>query len=705
MEYTFNKLDESSLRKLYSDFGFRMSEIGAIVGVSEDAILKRAKIYGIPTNHRNKERMEVDIHFEGKKKDKRKDLTDSLLKEYCQQGLSDKAIALMFNMTGEGIAYRRKGLGIEVTDKPNACRELTKRFVETETDVLTYDYYNLTQENFSKKYGVSKVVWRPILKDKNILNKSNYRLLKYPPFTPEQHTLILGSLLGDGSVSGQTYFYEFHSFKQEQYLRKKFNILKPYSVRITPADDGTGLRLSTVHHPNFRVYYDLFYEEGVDGKLIPVDYLASNWHDDILAYWFFDDGHYNDEADEITIANKCPYPDQMLKMTEFLESKYGWRFHCNIGSNIYHLSFSKEFYSNFVDLLLKVITPDLYYKIPERCLTPAMVDKVDISCVQNVKPKFYRVETDEAEKRKIENLLFDHLKQRSFPFSSLTEERRSYLAGVFKRQGKVDLRQDVVIGNTVGMNLCEDFFPNIYEAKRKGSQSPVELWANDEFLRKLSVNRLRYADRLTDSSLRTGIKILTKAVTNFKPSIARYFYQQYAPNGRILDYCCGFGARMLAAMSLGMEYVGFEPNLKTLANLQKFGKFLKGTLGGTYSVYGRGSEEMDLENYFDFAFSSPPFFDFEIYSEDPGQSIKKFPVYEDWLTGFWRKTIENCKRALRDGGHFGFCVSMNQHEHIILATQEFCKELGLSLVKKHRVTFNSLFSPDDKYDQVMIFRK
>lgn len=703
MKYTFDSINNESLIKLYTEFGFRLKEIGLMVGISEDAVLKRIKQYGIPTNPRGKERVDVEVIFTGKRKDKKKNLTDDLLRNYCDQGMSDGAIAELYNMTGEGIAYRRKLIGINVTDKFNQTKQLVGKLIETDKDILSYDYYNLTQEKLSEKYGISKTLWRPILKQKGILSKTDYRIVKYPPITEEQNILIIGSLLGDGSCSTGDQFYEFHSYKQEKYLRKKYKILEPYSGRLSHSKDGSGLQFETVHHPNFRVYYDNFYDKSVSGKLIPVDFIKKYWHDHILAYWFFDDGHLDDEDNTVSIANFCPHLEQLTAMTDFLESIYHWNFKCARN----RVSFSKQYLDQFVKILFQIITPDLYYKIPEQYITPKMVQDIGIETVKDIHPKFYRKLDDLSEKRRFEKILFEFFKSSDFPYCNYTDDRKNYLLQTFNKRDGYKLENDIILSTTSGLDLCEAFFPNIYESKRKGLKSPVELWQDDNFLQKLAVNRLMYADRLSMSSFRTGIKLLSYAVSNFKPVIAKFLYKTYAFNKKVLDYSCGFGSRMLAAMSLDIEYVGCEPNLKTLENLNKFGSFLGQHTQGKFFITDKGSEELtSYENYFSFAFSSPPFFDYEIYSQDPGQSIVKFPVYEEWLEKFWKKTICNCYRSLITGGYFGVCISLNKHEHIIQKTRDFCQELGLSLFAEYKAPYKQLFHDNiDKYDLISIYKK
>ena len=703
-KYEFNEITKESLQKLYSDFGFRLKEIGLMVGVSEDAVLKRIKNYGIPTNPRDKKKADVEVLYTGKKKDKRSLLTDSELIRLCKIGHSDAAIGNMFNMTGEGIAYRRKKLEIPLSFKNNETKNLIQKLKDTSRNILEKDYYDLTQEEFSSKYGISKIVWRPHLKSIGIVSKETHRIDKYPPFNRDQRSLIIGSLLGDGAID-KTRFYESHSNKQRLYLVKKFQILEPYSSNMYPCDNATGMRFSTINHPNFSEFYKEFYEEGINGKLIPVELIKNNWSEDILAYWFFDDGSYDDEKNEFYIYNLCPKRENLESFLDFLNSIYPWNFNYSFYNNIYNIKFSKKFYEDFVNILLKIATPDLYYKIPEKYLTKDMITLLSFDSISSIKPKFYRL-SDDNNKKKIEIMIFNHFRKVGFPYSNIKPKRLNYLLDSFKNT-EFKVNNGTIDHNTVGVKLCEYFFPNIYECKRNGHRSPLDQWNNDKDLQNLIKNRLNYSSRLSDSSIRTGIKLIFNSVTNFKPGIAKYIYSKYAPNGKVYDYSCGFGSRMLAAMSLGMEYVGCEPNLKTFSNLNKFGEFLKSNIGGSYFITESGSEDFVYkENYFDIAFSSPPFFDYEIYSDDPGQSIVKYPVYEEWLINFWKKTIDNCKRSIISGGYFGNCISINNHEKLIESTKCFCEELGLVLCDEIKAPYKQLLNENkDKYDIILIFKK
>jgi hypothetical protein len=63
---------------------------------------------------------------------------------------------------------------------------------------------------------------------------------------------------------------------------------------------------------------------------------------------------------------------------------------------------------------------------------------------------------------------------------------------------------------------------------------------------------------------------------------------------------------------------------------------------------------------FDLVFTSPPYFDVELYqserAEDP-QSIAAFPRLDDWLRGWLFPAMDRAYAALREGGHFALYIN------------------------------------------------
>ena len=117
---------------------------------------------------------------------------------------------------------------------------------------------------------------------------------------------------------------------------------------------------------------------------------------------------------------------------------------------------------------------------------------------------------------------------------------------------------------------------------------------------------------------------------------------------------CGFGGRMLGALSSkkNFKYVGTDPNVETMYHLHQLGEYIEEVTGreNSYELHCCGSEDFrGKPNSIDFAFSSPPYFDLEVYSNDPTQCYNKFPELENWLEGYVRQTIKNIIHMLKPG--------------------------------------------------------
>lgn len=126
-------------------------------------------------------------------------------------------------------------------------------------------------------------------------------------------------------------------------------------------------------------------------------------------------------------------------------------------------------------------------------------------------------------------------------------------------------------------------------------------------------------------------------------------------NGKVyITGNCGFGGRMLGALSSqkNFKYVGTDPNTETMYHLHQLGEYIEQVTGreDSFELHCCGSEEFKGKpNSIDFAFSSPPYFDLEVYSDEPTQCYNKFPELDAWLEGYVRQTIKNIAYMLKPG--------------------------------------------------------
>lgn len=162
------------------------------------------------------------------------------------------------------------------------------------------------------------------------------------------------------------------------------------------------------------------------------------------------------------------------------------------------------------------------------------------------------------------------------------------------------------------------------------------------------------------SYLRNGGNYARK-VANFCPKNARDIYFRYFDiNGKrinCLDTSMGFGSRMSSVLLSGHNYCGFDPNKDLFAKLKEYKSFLyENNLvdnSQRCGLYRCGSEVYrgELADTFDVAFTSPPYFNLEVYSNDKSESTTNLNNYENWLNYFVKPTIDNTYKYLKVGGY------------------------------------------------------
>ena len=146
------------------------------------------------------------------------------------------------------------------------------------------------------------------------------------------------------------------------------------------------------------------------------------------------------------------------------------------------------------------------------------------------------------------------------------------------------------------------------------------------------------------SFFRNGGRLAQK-VANFCPKNARDIYFRYFPDAlkknsprlNCLDMSCGLGSRMSAVLLSGHNYCGFDPNVELYNKLKEYYNFLKDNeiidKSQRCGLYCQGSEvhRNELDNMFDVSFTSPPYFNLEIYDNDNSMNTINYNNYDNWL--------------------------------------------------------------------------
>lgn len=192
-------------------------------------------------------------------------------------------------------------------------------------------------------------------------------------------------------------------------------------------------------------------------------------------------------------------------------------------------------------------------------------------------------------------------------------------------------------GEKTGQKISMLFNPHRYSTSVIKKGALMDYFKENNFLSGLArviIWREGIVKELLYSSLHLGVNG-SQIVYDFQPYVARQIYSEYDAK-RILDPCAGWGGRMIGAASLGTFYHGFEPSTKTYEGLLKLGEFLKEFKNGfDYKIECLPFEDAKLTDKYDIAFTSPPYYDTELYSKEETNSCNRYKTFKDWCDGFY----------------------------------------------------------------------
>jgi hypothetical protein len=218
-----------------------------------------------------------------------------------------------------------------------------------------------------------------------------------------------------------------------------------------------------------------------------------------------------------------------------------------------------------------------------------------------------------------------------------------------------------VIGNKA-MDIF--FFKHRLATKAKGGESFYE-WVKGNPLKTPSAKRLYQYNLAHGKSPAVAkydvFRLYKGSINAFKPVIARDLFCKYHPR-TILDFSAGWGGRCLGAMSLDINYIGFDTNVslkKAYADMIK-----------TYphdckvQIHFQDSSKVDYSKYtYDFVFTSPPYYQ----KTKPTEAYENMPEYtsrDDFNERFFFPVVRNTMRNLSAGGHYALNIPMDMYEDV-----------------------------------------
>jgi SAM-dependent methyltransferase len=258
--------------------------------------------------------------------------------------------------------------------------------------------------------------------------------------------------------------------------------------------------------------------------------------------------------------------------------------------------------------------------------------------------------------------VFRYWRQRGFPYYSLSDDqiRRQFQQLVTLCSEKMFLPDSEIQWSNAGLALANYFHPQMWLIKSDTYLSPMECFQDNKVLkaciqRALEIWPNRYA--ANPSNLRRMLSSFTNAkrVSNFRPTVAKAIYERYSTQwSRVLDFCAGFGGRLLGCLALERDYVGYEPSQSQFQGLQRMFTTIR-ALGLTSChvdlqlASAEDAMRKEASRSFDLVFTSPPYFDRERYSSDNGQSYMRYRDYASWREYFLHRVLVESWRVLRNG--------------------------------------------------------
>ena len=261
------------------------------------------------------------------------------------------------------------------------------------------------------------------------------------------------------------------------------------------------------------------------------------------------------------------------------------------------------------------------------------------------------------------------------------------------------------VGNNEGLAFGRYFFPNMQEA-RWNDNATVSIRARFNHDNKLKraiklayVHRDEGADTVIPKNIRRALELVNGGtIQNFKPMNARAVWEHICPvfRGNVLDFSSGYGGRMLGAMTSNFRYhyTGIDPNTRTHQGLVALGELLtEQNSGSGYEMHCTPSEEfVPNPGFYDAAFSSPPYFNLETYTDEPTQCMNRYQELSAWFDGYVAPTLKMVHQGLAADGIYAVNIADYKNGKEQFQIVEPWKELSKKIGFRHVETVDMILN-------------
>ena len=278
------------------------------------------------------------------------------LKELYNQRKNDNEIAKELNCKSSVIqAYRKKN-------------NLSSNFnYKCKIENLLEDIKELKKQGLGNR-KISELLNIPRTSLMYLFRKHNLENIKYIPKYANlnyfQKSALIGSLLGDSSISKKYILNIGHGLKQEEYYKHKIQLLSPnikfLEYRREKVDKRTNnlyisLQAYSNKYEDIVNLRELLY---INGKKEITKENLKDFNEISLAYLFMDDGNYEKYGAKIALCNFSN--NSLILFQNFLKNKWNIDTSIHKDKTLYIKANSKKI---FMQLISSYIIPSMLYKI------------------------------------------------------------------------------------------------------------------------------------------------------------------------------------------------------------------------------------------------------------------------------------------------------------------------------------------------------
>jgi hypothetical protein len=156
--------------------------------------------------------------------------------------------------------------------------------------------------------------------------------------------------------------------------------------------------------------------------------------------------------------------------------------------------------------------------------------------------------------------------------------------------------------------------------------------------------------------LREAIYYTAGEPTSFKPTLVITFIKMFNVK-TILDFCSGWGDRLIAAMAMDIDfYCGVDPNSQLHPKYKEMINHFTKKPENFLMIQSPFEKVVLPDVTYDLIITSPPYFDLEIYSKENTQSIHNRNVNE-WFDDFLIFSLNKAWKYLNVGGHMVIVIN------------------------------------------------